>query len=95
MPQNVPETALREWLRSQIAEYIDLPPEEIAVDVPLSAYGVDSLYALTIIADIEEHLQIALEPELIWDYPTIETLTAFLLTSIQPASSACGATSLS
>jgi acyl carrier protein len=95
MTQNVPQAELRDWLRTQIAEYLDLPPEEIAVDVPLSAYGVDSLYALTIIADIEDHLEIALDPELIWDYPTIEALSAFLHTSGQQASSACAATGLS
>jgi acyl carrier protein len=78
MTQNAPETELRDWLRSQVASYLDLPPEDIAFTVPLAAYGVDSVYALTIIADIEEHLQIALDPELIWEHPTIEALTAVL-----------------
>ena len=91
MTQNVPETPLRDWLRTHIASYLDLPPEDISVDVPLSAYGVDSVDALTILADIEEHLQIALDPELIWDYPTIESLSTFLEAAIEPASSACDA----
>jgi acyl carrier protein len=74
----LPEPALRDWLRAQIAGYLDLAPAEIADDVPLAAYGVDSVYALAILADIEERLELALDPELIWDYPTIGALSAFL-----------------
>jgi acyl carrier protein len=84
MTQNLPEPALRDWLRAQIAEYLDLAPAEIADDVPLSAYGVDSVYALAILADIEERLELALDPELIWDYPTIAALSAFLHTALAP-----------
>src|SRR5690349_21815633 len=74
----LPEPALRDWLRAQIAGYLDLAPADIADDVPLAAYGVDSVYALAILADIEESLELALEPELIWDHPTIAALSVFL-----------------
>jgi acyl carrier protein len=84
MTPNLPEPALRDWLRAQIAEYLELAAAQIADDVPLSAYGVDSVYALAILADIEERLDLALDPELIWDHPTIGALSAFLHTAISP-----------
>jgi acyl carrier protein len=91
MTQGPTETALRDWLLALVASYLDLSPAEIDAEAPLPAYGVDSIYALTIIADIEDQLHIALEPELIWDYPTIGTLSAFLHATIQPTSSECAA----
>jgi acyl carrier protein len=78
MTQNASDVDIRDWLRTQVASYVDLPPEEIAFDVPLAAYGVDSVYALTVIGDIEEYLQVVLDPELIWEHPTIEALATVL-----------------
>lgn len=73
------DTELRDWLQAQAASYLDLSPADLDPDTPLAAYGLDSVYALTIAADIEEHLEIVLEPELMWEHPTLNALTEALL----------------
>ncbi len=70
---------LRAWLAERVAAYVQRSPSELAYDVPLAEYGLDSVYALTLSGDIEDHLGIALEPTLMWDHPTIEALTSALL----------------
>ncbi len=73
------EPALSRWLAELIAKYVRRAPEEIRPDVPLAEYGLDSVYALTLAGDIEDHLGLSIEPTLMWDYPTIETLAQALL----------------
>ncbi|MGW6208643.1 acyl carrier protein [Streptomyces sp. NPDC055089] len=62
------------WLKERIAEHVQLPAEEIDPDVPLANYGLDSLYALTVVTEIEEHLGLTLEPTVMWDAPTLNAL---------------------
>lgn len=73
------EAELRQWLRSRIAEYVQLDPEEVLPDTPLSRYGLDSIYALSLCGDVETELGVELDPTLIWDHPTVDALTTVLL----------------
>lgn len=79
------EDTLRAWLAQRVATYVQRPPEEIEPDVPLAEYGLDSVYALTLSGDIEDHLGLALEPTVMWDYPTIGLLTKALLDDLAKA----------
>jgi len=63
---------LQAWITDKIAEFLELPSADIKGDVPLTYYGLDSVYALTVCADIEDHFDITLDPALIWDHPTID-----------------------
>lgn len=78
-PAAPPPAELRAWLAQRVAAYVQRSAPEIAYDVPLAEYGLDSVYALTLSGDIEDHLGIALEPTLMWDHPTIDALTTALL----------------
>ncbi|MCW7945674.1 polyketide synthase [Streptomyces hygroscopicus] len=73
-----PDTAdaeeLREWLRGCVAEYVRRPAEDIDTDLPLSEYGLDSVYVLSLCADIEDRYGIEVEPTLLWDHPAIGPL---------------------
>lgn len=71
--------SLQEWLISRVAAYVQRSPGEIKADVPLSDYGLDSVYALTLSGDIEDHLGLSLDPTLMWDHPTIAALSEALL----------------
>ena len=59
------------WLTNLVARHIERSPMEIDRDVPLSEYGLDSVYVLALCADIEDHWSVSVEPTLMWDYPTI------------------------
>ncbi|WP_446045737.1 acyl carrier protein [Streptomyces olivaceus] len=84
MPESIPaenattdradEQHLREWLMGRVAEHLKMPVDDIEPDVPLSDYGLDSLYALSVAAEIEDHLGFAVDPTMMWDNPTINAL---------------------
>jgi len=76
------EAALKDWLRHRIAGYVGRTPEDIRTDVSLSNYGLDSVYALTLVGDIEDHLGLTLEATLMWDHSTIDALGKTLAGSL-------------
>jgi acyl carrier protein len=83
--KNNNKATIEQWLKIQVAKYVKLSPEEIFSDVLLAEYGLDSVYALTLSGDIEEHLEIILDPTFMWDNPTISALSQSLrkITSVE------------
>jgi acyl carrier protein len=74
----VPSTdELRDWLTARVAEYLD-DPAEIRPDVSLADYGMDSMYALMLCGDIEDHLDVTIDPTVAWDYPTIDGMVGYV-----------------
>lgn len=76
---NLAAETLQEWLAGRVATYVQKAPEDIKTNVPLAEYGLDSVYALTLSGDIEDHLGLTLDPTLMWDHPTIDALARVLL----------------
>ncbi|MER5266904.1 acyl carrier protein [Actinosynnema sp. NPDC002837] len=76
------EAEFRVWLVERLATHLKREPAEIDVDTPLADYGVDSLYALAIVADIEDHLGIPVEATMMWDHPSVAALSSALATQI-------------
>ncbi|MDL4774212.1 MULTISPECIES: acyl carrier protein [Thermomonosporaceae] len=70
------EPSLRSWLRERVAHYARREPADIDPSVSLTNYGLDSVYALSLCGDLEDHLGVVLEPTVVWDHPTIEALIA-------------------
>ncbi|NEE06944.1 acyl carrier protein [Streptomyces sp. SID7499] len=62
------------WLTERVAEHVEMPAQDIRTDTPLVSYGLDSVYAFAVIAEIEDRLGIALEPTTMWDNPTLDAL---------------------
>lgn len=83
-PQHT-EQSLKTWLRQRVAFYVRAPQDSIATDVPLAQYGLDSVYALTLSGDIEDHLGRSLDPTVMWDHQTIDALAAALMDMLQTA----------
>lgn len=72
----MPADNLRTWLTTRVATYLDRAPEDIDTATPLAGYGLDSLTAVALCADLEDEYGIEAGPELAWDYPSIDALTA-------------------
>lgn len=77
---------LGRWLTETVASYVQHSPSEIDSDVPLSEYGLDSVSATTVCADIEDHFGLPVEVMLIWDHPTITELSKALSKELESAS---------
>ena len=65
------------WLTNKIAELLHLIPEKIDLKQPLAIYGLDSVKAVSIAAELEEWLGITVPPTIVYDYPSINSLANY------------------
>jgi acyl carrier protein len=77
------EAEFRQWLTERLAEHLKRNAEDIDPDTPLADYGLDSLYALAVVAEIEDHLEIAVEATILWDHPSVAALTTALAATLE------------
>jgi 3-oxoacyl-(acyl-carrier-protein) synthase/acyl carrier protein len=66
------------WLVNKIAEIQDLPLESINLKQPLAAYGLNSLKAVSISAELGEWMGRSIAPTIVYDYPSIQVLADYL-----------------
>lgn len=69
---------IQNWLRERIAEEIKTAPEAVSLDVLFANYGLDSIVIVTLVGDLEDWLEVSLDPTIFWEYPTIEILSEWL-----------------
>jgi acyl carrier protein len=70
---------VRNVLVRAVAAEAGIPPAEFATDQPFTTYGLDSVSALCVGMEIEEGLGISdISVDLMWDHPTVDTLTEAL-----------------
>ncbi len=69
---------IQAWLIAKIAEELNFDSEEINIEEPFARYGLNSMTAVSLSADLEDWLKIKLPATLAWDYPTIEALSKCL-----------------
>lgn len=80
-PTEIPRTSegIGAWLRERVSHYLEQPTETIDPNASLAIYGLDSIYAFALIAEIEDVLDLQIEPTLIWDVNTLGALTDHLV----------------
>lgn len=76
--QPVDEESIQNWLIDNLALMLNLNSEEIDITVSFERYGLDSEKAIELTGDLSNWLGISIEPELFYDYPTIEKATNYL-----------------
>ena len=73
-------TLLTEFLRAELAQVMDFgSPDQIDPEAQLVELGIDSLIAVNLRHRLEPALECELPSTVLFDYPTIHELTAFLL----------------
>ncbi|TMB88737.1 MAG: hypothetical protein E6J44_03805, partial [Chloroflexi bacterium] len=77
-PDDRTADGIQTWLVAQLSEQLKIPHQNIDVREPLVHYGMDSLQAVSLAADLEGWLGRTLPPTLAYDYPTIEALAHYL-----------------
>jgi acyl carrier protein len=70
---------LGRWLTERVAYYTQRSETEIDPATPLTDYGLDSVYALTLSGEMEDRLSVRLDPTVMWDHQTINELVSHLL----------------
>jgi acyl carrier protein len=77
------EKEIQTWLISHLAMYLKIPPDEIDIQESFAAYGLDSAVAVSMTDELAEWIGCELALTLLWEYPTIETLTQYLVVEYQ------------
>ena len=76
--QHLNVTEIQEWLISYLME-LGLPPEEIDTTMAFEAHGLDSSGIVGMIGDLGEWTGCDLSPSIVYDHPTIETLSHYVV----------------
>ena len=73
----IPLTAetIQQWLISQLAEQLEVEPDEIDPTLTFDSYGLDSAQATLLMDRAERILKFRISLMLFWHYPTIEALS--------------------
>lgn len=83
MSASIPDAAtIQQWSIGFVSKLIDQPPERIDPSVEVERLGLDSATAVALIMSLEEKLDIELMPELLFDYPTIASLSQHLASRV-------------
>ena len=72
---------IESWLVENIAWRLGVPKIQIDIEEPFASLGLDSVQAVRLSADLEDYLKVKLSPTLIYDYPNISSLAAYLTNS--------------
>ena len=76
---------LAEWLVTALGETLQKDPRSIQRHVPLWEYGVDSLVAATLIAEVEDELGVWVDPVEVPPGISLDELAALILENGQLA----------
>jgi amino acid adenylation domain-containing protein len=77
-PDRPSRDTIAAWLAAKIAAPLGMRPAEVDLRRPLASFGIGSLQAVRLAADLEEWLGRKLSPTLAYDHPTIDALARFL-----------------
>jgi phthiocerol/phenolphthiocerol synthesis type-I polyketide synthase A len=81
------EDLLRELeigLRTILARELRMPEEELEADRPFAELGLNSVMAMSIRREAEQLVGIELSATMLWNHPTIESLTNYLVERLSP-----------
>jgi len=79
-----PARSIERWVIERVAFYLDCRVRDIDPTVPLAQTGIDSASAIGLCGDVEDHWQIDADPTLVFDYPTISDIAAFIAGQLTP-----------
>ena len=73
------------WLTLKFADWLEVSPDELDSEQPISSYGLDSISAVTLSVQLEEELSVELDTAVLWDRPTLDSLAAHLTEKLNAA----------
>ena len=74
---------IKHWLILQLAGSVGIHPDEVNLNSPFERYGLTSVDAAGLTGELMDWIGVDLQPRLLYEYPTIEMLTEFLVKDLQ------------
>ena len=81
----VSESETQRWLAERIAKQVGCPLESIDIESPFAEFGLDSVSAVMIAGELEEHAGRPLPPTLFYDAPNIAEVARLVVGEETPA----------
>jgi phthiocerol/phenolphthiocerol synthesis type-I polyketide synthase A len=75
---------IQDGLRAILGRELTMPEAEIHSDLPFVEIGLNSMMAMSIRREAEQLVGIELSTTMLWKYPTITTLAAYLAKKLSP-----------
>ncbi|MEU2040032.1 acyl carrier protein [Nocardia niwae] len=69
---------IQEWLVERVADYTERLPQQVDPVVPLAEQGLDSVSAVSLCGEIEDRWSLEVDPVLVFEYPTIADIAAYI-----------------
>ncbi|MEM8831589.1 MAG: alpha/beta fold hydrolase, partial [Cyanobacteria bacterium P01_G01_bin.19] len=69
---------IQAWLTANLARRLGINETQVYTDEPFASSGLSSVDAVSLSADLEDWLDIKLSPTIVFDYPNINELAAYL-----------------
>jgi len=69
---------VQEWFLTYLAQTLQAAPDRIDIKAPFEVLGLDSVTAVGMSGDLEAWLGFSVDPMVVFDYPTIESLAKHL-----------------
>jgi acyl-CoA synthetase (AMP-forming)/AMP-acid ligase II/acyl carrier protein len=69
---------VKQFLIERVAFYLERPIDDVDPTVPLAECGVDSVSAMSMCGDVEDQFEINVDPTMVFDYPTIVDIAAYV-----------------
>jgi acyl carrier protein len=77
-PPTTGRTDLETWMAAFLAGRLGLPAAEIDRDALMTDYGMDSVTAVSMLEELAAAVGLEIEPDVIWDHPTISALAGYV-----------------
>lgn len=74
---------IRGWIVDKLREHTHVDPNDVSLDEPLIAHGIDSMQFVVLVGELEEWLGCRFADNPLIDYPTINALSDFLARQLE------------
>lgn len=79
--RSVPAAEIEGWLIEWIAARLKVPPGQVRISTPFLEFGLGSLDAVEMVAELERRLGRRLSPTAVYNYPNITVMARWLASS--------------
>ncbi|MDM8560650.1 amino acid adenylation domain-containing protein [Candidatus Parabeggiatoa sp. HSG14] len=73
------QKTIQTWLLTKISQKLKIALSVIDIQEPLARYGLDSMTAVSLSGELETWLKRPLSPTIVYDYPSIQAISQYLV----------------
>ncbi|WED42066.1 type I polyketide synthase [Legionella cardiaca] len=84
MQQAQQTTDIIPWIKQWVSDHTQTPVTKIDINKAFAEYGMSSVELVAMIGDLEKLLRQPLDPWLVWEFPTIGSLSQRLRAEVRP-----------